>query len=281
MLAKKTSKNQLTLPKEVAEKFPGTDYFDVRVEGRVIELRPGPDRAGGCRGRPGPDPGKRVLVTGGAGFIGSHLCERLLARGDEVLCVDNFFTSRRQNIAHLRENPLFEFMRHDITWPLYVEVDRIYNLACPASRVRTSSTRCRRRRRACTARSTCSGSPSASRCASCRPPPPRCTATRRSTRRRSRTGGRSADAPQRRPRGVELHRPGAEGGADHAVRDGEPVALLLLRGRPRHRDDRDDALIISDSARHAGSPPSGGVRISGPGGMECACSDEGRNHEKE
>ena len=75
------------------------------------------------------------MVTGGAGFIGSHLCERLLARGDEVLCVDNFFTFRRQNIAHLRGNPLFEFMRHDITWPLYVEVDRIYNLACPASPV--------------------------------------------------------------------------------------------------------------------------------------------------
>src|SRR5665647_2163859 len=78
---------------------------------------------------------KRVLITGGAGFIGSHLCERLLARGDEVLCVDNFFTSRRQNIAHLRGNSLFEFMRHDITWPLYVEVDQIYNLACPASPV--------------------------------------------------------------------------------------------------------------------------------------------------
>ena len=78
---------------------------------------------------------KRVLVTGGAGFIGSHLCERLLARGDEVLCVDNFFTSRRQNIAHLIGHPMFELMRHDITWPLYVEVDRIYNLACPASPV--------------------------------------------------------------------------------------------------------------------------------------------------
>ena len=76
---------------------------------------------------------KRVLVTGGAGFIGSHLCERLLARGDEVLCVDNFFTSRRQNILHLFDNPMFEFMRHDITWPLYVEVDQVYNLACPAS----------------------------------------------------------------------------------------------------------------------------------------------------
>jgi UDP-glucuronate decarboxylase len=78
---------------------------------------------------------KRVLVTGGAGFIGSHLCERLLSRGDEVLCVDNFFTSRRQNIMHLFGNPMFEFMRHDITWPLYLEVDEIYNLACPASPV--------------------------------------------------------------------------------------------------------------------------------------------------
>jgi UDP-glucuronate decarboxylase len=78
---------------------------------------------------------KRILVTGGAGFIGSHLCERLLARGDEILCVDNFFTSRRQNILHLRGNPMFEFLRHDITWPLYVEVDQIYNLACPASPV--------------------------------------------------------------------------------------------------------------------------------------------------
>jgi UDP-glucuronate decarboxylase len=78
---------------------------------------------------------RRVLVTGGAGFIGSHLCERLLARGDEVLCVDNFFTSRRQNILHLFDNRMFEFMRHDITWPLYVEVDQIYNLACPASPV--------------------------------------------------------------------------------------------------------------------------------------------------
>jgi len=76
---------------------------------------------------------KRILVTGGAGFIGSHLCERLLARGDEVLCVDNYFTSRRQNIRHLFGDSSFEFMRHDVTWPLYVEVDQIYNLACPAS----------------------------------------------------------------------------------------------------------------------------------------------------
>ncbi len=77
--------------------------------------------------------GKRVLVTGGAGFLGSHLCERLLERGDEVLCVDNYFTGRRDNISHLLPNPHFEAMRHDITFPLYVEVDEIYNLACPAA----------------------------------------------------------------------------------------------------------------------------------------------------
>jgi len=76
---------------------------------------------------------KRVLVTGGAGFLGSHLCERLLGDGHDVLCVDNFFTGTRDNILHLLENPHFELMRHDITFPLYVEVDEIFNLACPAS----------------------------------------------------------------------------------------------------------------------------------------------------
>ena len=76
---------------------------------------------------------KRILVTGGAGFIGSHLCERLLTDGHDVLCVDNFFTGTRDNVAHLLENPRFELMRHDVTFPLYVEVDEIYNLACPAS----------------------------------------------------------------------------------------------------------------------------------------------------
>jgi len=76
---------------------------------------------------------KRVLVTGGAGFLGSHLCERLLSSGCDVLCVDNFFTGTKDNIAHLLPNPRFELMRHDVTFPLYVEVDEIYNLACPAS----------------------------------------------------------------------------------------------------------------------------------------------------
>jgi UDP-glucuronate decarboxylase len=76
---------------------------------------------------------KRILVTGGAGFLGSHLCERLLARGDEVICVDNYFTGSRDNIAHLFPHPHFEVIRHDICFPLYLEVDEIFNLACPAS----------------------------------------------------------------------------------------------------------------------------------------------------
>jgi len=78
---------------------------------------------------------KRILVTGGAGFLGSHLCERLLDQGHDVLCVDNYLTGRKDNIAHLIGNPHFEAMRHDVTFPLYVEVDEIYNLACPASPV--------------------------------------------------------------------------------------------------------------------------------------------------
>ena len=78
---------------------------------------------------------RKVMVTGGAGFLGSHLCDALLARGDDVLCVDNFFTGQRTNIAHLMGHERFEFLRHDVTFPLYVEVDQIYNLACPASPV--------------------------------------------------------------------------------------------------------------------------------------------------
>lgn len=78
---------------------------------------------------------KRILVTGGSGFLGSNLCDKLLAHGSEVICVDNFFSCDRQNVAHLRDNPSFELIRHDVTFPLYVEVDEIYNLACPASPV--------------------------------------------------------------------------------------------------------------------------------------------------
>ena len=81
------------------------------------------------------DSRKRILVTGGAGFIGSHLIDRLLEQGHEVLCVDNLFTGRKRNLDHLHNHSRFEFMRHDVTFPLYVEVDEIYNLACPASPV--------------------------------------------------------------------------------------------------------------------------------------------------
>jgi len=78
---------------------------------------------------------KRIAVTGGCGFLGSHLCEKLLKLGNEVICIDNCFTSSKQNIPPLLDNPMFEFIRHDITLPLYIEVDQIYNLACPASPV--------------------------------------------------------------------------------------------------------------------------------------------------
>ena len=76
---------------------------------------------------------KRILVTGGAGFLGSHLCDRLIEQGNDVICLDNLFTGRKENIRHLMGNPYFEFIRHDVTEPIYVEVDQIYNLACPAS----------------------------------------------------------------------------------------------------------------------------------------------------
>ena len=78
---------------------------------------------------------RRVVVTGGAGFLGAHLCRRLLADGCEVICVDNFYTGTRANIRHLLENPMFEVLRHDVTFPLYLEADEIYNMACPASPV--------------------------------------------------------------------------------------------------------------------------------------------------
>ena len=86
---------------------------------------------------------RRIIVTGGAGFLGSHLCERLIGGGADVLCVDNYFTGRKENVASLLPLPQFEAMRHDITHPLFVEVDEIYNLACPASLIHYRSIRCR------------------------------------------------------------------------------------------------------------------------------------------
>jgi len=105
------------------------------------------------------DTNKRVLVSGGAGFLGSHLCERLLERGDEVLCVDNFFSSTRHNVAHLLDNRRMELLRHDVTFPLYVEVDEIFNLACPASPVHYQFDPVQTTKPTSSARSTCSASP--------------------------------------------------------------------------------------------------------------------------
>ncbi|MGB4134910.1 MAG: GDP-mannose 4,6-dehydratase, partial [Tenuifilaceae bacterium] len=82
---------------------------------------------------------KRILVTGGAGFLGSHLCERLLDEGNDVICLDNFFTGSKSNIVHLLKNPYFELVRHDVTMPIFIEVDEIYNLACPASPIHYQS----------------------------------------------------------------------------------------------------------------------------------------------
>ena len=91
---------------------------------------------GGHGGHMRANASQRILVTGGAGFLGSHLCDRLIADGHDVICADNFYTGTKANIAHLLGNPRFELLRHDVTFPLYVEVDRIYNLACPASPIR-------------------------------------------------------------------------------------------------------------------------------------------------
>ena len=104
---------------------------------------------------------RRVLVTGGAGFIGSHLCGRLLERGDEVLCVDNFYTGTRRNVHHLLSNSRFELTRHDVCFPLYIEVDQISIWLAPLRPCTISSTQCKPRRLAFTGRSTCWDSPSA------------------------------------------------------------------------------------------------------------------------
>jgi UDP-glucuronate decarboxylase len=236
---------------------------------------------------------KRILITGGAGFIGSHLCERLLARGDEVLCVDNFFTSRRQNIMHMLGNKMFELMRHDITWPLYVEVDQIYNLACPASPVhyqfdpvQTAKTSVHgainmlglakrlkiRILQASTSevygdpakhpqRETYWGYVNPIGPRACYDEGKRCAETlffdyhRQNNLQIRVIRIFNTYGPRMHPNdGRVFHRAGAERGADHALRDGEPDPLFLLRGRSGHRDDRDDGPGRAGGAGQPGQP---------------------------
>ena len=241
---------------------------------------------------------RRILVTGGAGFLGSHLCDRLVAQGHEVLCVDNYFTGRRANIAHLMDLPNFELMRHDVTFPLYVEVDDIYNLACPASPVHYQyrsgadheDERARRdqhaRPRQAGARADVPGldlgglrrpepAPADRGLLGQRQPDRSALLLRRGQALRRDAvlrlpppaqapdqGGadlqhlRAAHAPQRRPGGVELHRAGAPGRADHDLRRGQPDPELLLRRRPDQRLPRHDGLARrrdrSDQPRQSG-----------------------------
>ena len=210
------------------------------------------------------------MVTGGAGFLGSHLCERLLRDGDDVLCVDNYFTGRKDNIAHLIGDPHFEAMRHDITFPLYVEVDEIYNLACPASPVhyqydpvQTTKTSVigainmlglAKRVGAKILQASTSevyGDPTVHPQTedyrgnvnplgprACYDEGKRCAETLFfdyfRQHQHAHQGGahlqhlRSAHAPERRPGGVELHRPGAARRGHHAVWRRQPDAGLLL-----------------------------------------------------
>jgi len=133
----------------------------------------------------------RILVTGGAGFIGSHLCERLLARGAEVICVDNYFTGSRRNIAHLLSNPLFEAMCHDVTFPLYVEIDAIFNLACPASPIHYQRDPVQTTKTSVHGAISMLGSPNASASASFRPQPAKSMAIRWCTPSRKNIGATS------------------------------------------------------------------------------------------
>ena len=140
---------------------------------------------------------KRILVTGGAGFLGSHLCDRLVGAGHEVLCVDNFYTGSKDNIAHLLGQPNFELMRHDITFPLYVEVDEIYNLACPASPVHYQNDPVQTTKTSVHGAINMLGLAKRLKRASCKPRPARYTATDVHPQPES-TGGtstRSASAP--------------------------------------------------------------------------------------
>ena len=134
------------------------------------------------------------LVTGGAGFLGSHLCERLLERGQEVICLDNFFTGRRQNVIHLLDNPKFELIRHDVVDPFKLEVDRIYNLACPASPVHYQFNPIKTAKTSAMGAINCLGLAKRVGAGYCKPPPRRFTVIR------------SASSTRRVPRQRKPHR---------------------------------------------------------------------------
>ena len=126
---------------------------------------------------------KRVLVTGGAGFLGSHICERLIEQGHDVLCLDNFYTGTKDNISHLISNPYFELLRHDVTFPIYLEVDEIYNMACPASPIHYQRDPVQTTKTAVHGAINMLGLAKRVGAASCRPRPRKCTAIPRSIRR--------------------------------------------------------------------------------------------------
>ncbi|MEJ7709192.1 MAG: GDP-mannose 4,6-dehydratase [Pyrinomonadaceae bacterium] len=133
----------------------------------------------------------RILVTGGAGFIGSHLCERLLQQNHEVICLDNFFTGRRENLHHLMDDHRFELIRHDVVEPILLEVDQIYNLACPASPVHYQFNPVKTVKTSVMGAINMLGLAKRVRAASCRRRPQRCMATRKFTRSRKATGATS------------------------------------------------------------------------------------------
>ena len=138
---------------------------------------------------------KRILVTGGAGFLGSHLCERLLADGAVVVCVDNFFTGARRNVEHLLDQKHFEVIRHDVTFPLYLEVDQIYNLACPASPIHYQHDPVQTTKTSVHGAINMLGLAKRLRARSCRPRRPKCTVIRACTHSRKTIGARQSDWP--------------------------------------------------------------------------------------
>ena len=178
---------------------------------------------------------KRILVTGGAGFLGSHLCDRLVEQGHDVICLDNFFTSQKSNVAHLLDKPNFELVRHDVTHPIWLEVDEVYNLACPASPGALPVQPDQDHQDLRAGRPTCWAWPSAgSKRVSCKPPPARSTATPSVHPRWSRTGATStpsASAPATTRASAWLRRSSS---ITTAQQRGHPRRAHLQHLRPAH-----------------------------------------------